>query len=106
MDSERDKDGRFIIGHKGYSGRPQGGRSVALNILDKICSESETLKLFETSLRERLQDDPLSFYREFVVSLAPKQLDIDIPCGEWATKPPSEIVDDMDNLTVGDEKNV
>lgn len=102
MDSERNSEGKFIIGHKGYSGRPQGGRSISLSLLDKICSESATLLLFETALRERLQAEPLKFYREFVVALAPKQLDIELPNSEWATKTPSDITDEMDNLTVGD----
>lgn len=104
---QRDGEGKFIIGHKGYSGRPKGGRSVALDLLDKICSESATLLLFETALRERLEAEPLKFYREFVVALAPKQLDIDLPIdSEWATKTPSDITKDMDNLTTGDEQNV
>lgn len=75
---DRDKEGKFLPDHKKTKGcgAPLSGRSQAMAILDKICAESETAILFETTLRTRLAADPLEFYREFVVALAPKQLNI------------------------------
>ncbi len=74
--SERDTKGQYVDGHKGVGGAPLSGRSQAMAILDRICAETETAEVFEATLRERLKADPLEFYREFVVALAPKQLDI------------------------------
>ena len=100
---DRNIKGQFNPGNT-IGGRPRSGRSIAIQILDKICAESETLELFETSLRERLQKNPLGFYREFVVALAPKEMDIGLVDVGFATFTPDEEAKIMDSLTVGDNK--
>ena len=82
------------------SGRPLEGRSLALGLLDKICAEAGTRELFETALRARLGKDPLAFYREFVVALAPKDHKVVLPERGWATLTPAEACAAMDAATV------
>lgn len=97
----REKTGGMQKGYK----FPQAGRSMAFAIIDELCAEVGTQELFKAALEKHLKEDPLAFYREFVVALVPKESQI-LAVGAWAEKTPGEIAEMMTRNTIGKTPDV
>ena len=98
--------GSFELGpdkRRNTKGRPLSGRSKALALLDKICTKAATRKLFETALKDLLKEHPLTFFREFVVALAPKQVDVDTANVGFGAMTPAEQIEYMLTSTIGEK---
>lgn len=75
-DSEtgRDSAGRFS-GMPG-PGRPKGsvsGRTLALNMLDRVLAEESTQERLADALRKYFEADPVRFFRQIIMPLLPSE---------------------------------
>ena len=70
----RDASGRFN-GTPG-PGRPKGsvsGRTMALNLLDRVLAEESTQERLADALREYFEADPVRFIRQIIMPLLPSE---------------------------------
>jgi len=81
----------------------RNGRQKAIGLLDQIFSESENLEKLKEALQLEFNSDPVKFFRDFAVALAPREIDT-VGEGLWAKLTPAEAADLMDKKTVGNIK--
>ena len=70
----RDASGRFA-GTPG-PGRPKGsvsGRTMALNLLDRLMAEESTQERLADALREYFEADPVRFFKQIIMPLLPSE---------------------------------
>ena len=65
---------------KGGPGRPKGssGRTKALAVLDGVIGKASNRKVLRESLQQRFDEAPDKFWKEYVVPLLPKEMQIDV----------------------------
>lgn len=74
----RDARGRFKEGNPGGPAGRKCGRSRALAALDAMLSEGENLEILETALRKNFRENPVRFFRQFVMPLLPQSTRMEI----------------------------
>jgi len=65
----------------GGPGAPIGGRRKALNVLDSMLAKAENLKKFEIAIQEKFDQNPIDFFKEYVMPLMPKGFELSGPNG-------------------------
>ena len=89
--------------NRNTKGRPIGGRSKAIGLVDKICSKAKNLKAMEKDLQAKFDASPVWFFMNIVMPLAPKQKDTGLVSIGFATMTPADAADAMDQATIGDQ---
>ena len=73
-------DTQFKKGNPGGPGRPKGGRTLAIETLDRVISKN--IKIFEKKLQDAFIKDPLKFWKEFGYPLVPRNIELSGMDGE------------------------
>jgi len=81
----------------------RNGRQKAIGLLDQIFSESDNLAKLKEALQVEFDKDPVQFFRDFAVALAPREMET-LDEGLWAKLTPAQAVELMDKKTVGNIK--
>ncbi len=84
-------------------GRGRSGRSLAIALVDKICSKEKNLELLETVLQAYFITNPLKFFNDIIVPLRPKEIIEITPGLGFAELTPAEACEKMDKSTLGDK---
>ena len=74
----------FQKGNAGGPGRPSGslsGRGKLLGVLDQMLAEAGNLELFRQKIREKFNEDPLAFFKTYVMPLLPKDINLELSGG-------------------------
>ncbi len=88
-------------------GRGKSGHSLAIAIVDKICSKEKNLELLETVLQAYFITNPLKFFNDIIVPLRPKEIIEVVDEIGFASLTPAEVIKNMDESTLGNKpKNV
>ncbi len=98
----------FEKGREKTGGRKKGqlsGRAKALQLLLKILGEDENLKTLERALQTDFDSNPIKFFKDYGIDLAPKG-NRDNPDAEGVEQSTAEICADMDKATIGDKPDV
>jgi len=61
---------------KGGPGRPKCGRSLAIEILDKMLAEAGNQKILKQAMQEEFKNKPLDFVYKFAYPLMPREIDL------------------------------
>ena len=99
--------GNFSSGYdkrRNTKGRPLSGRVKALQLVDTICKNKKNLKKLKDAMQIEFDTDPMKFFKEIIMPLAPKDVSIDPNMLGFATLGSAqEQVDAMDELTSPDK---
>ena len=60
----------------GGPGKPKGGRRIALDILDRMLAKAGNQEILEITLEDKFKGDPYKFFKEIIMPLVPKGIDI------------------------------
>lgn len=85
-------------------GRPLGGRSLALNTLDRMMSKAENQEALEKDLQAAFNDSPRKFFLTFIMPLLPREAQAPERQAQrlilsFAEVPPKEKVIDVEDET-------
>ena len=98
---------RFQPGVSGNPrGRPKGslgGRARALQVLDQLLAESESLDALRDAWRQELARDPLGFWRRYCVPLLPRGARLEL-VGEEAFDPTCLVIHEVIDDTGAEEE--
>jgi len=88
----------FEVGNRANpNGRPKGsvsGRAKAVQLVDAICADENNLRLLKKAMQEEFEQNPMGFFRNIIVPLAPKITAIDVD-GDFITKTLAQQVKEM-----------
>lgn len=100
MGAIRESNGRYLPGTSGGPGRPPCGRTQALNLVDWICGQEANLEKLKASMQAEFDRDPMKFFKDIVMPLAPKNVTEGLVGG--VAKTPAEVCEEMDVTTCGE----